>query len=43
MRDRAMAQAAIFQPPTVEAGNRYQIGPCESYVGEVDLGLVSPR
>jgi hypothetical protein len=43
MRDRAMAQTAIFQTPTVETGNRYQIDPCESYGGVVDLGHGSPR
>jgi hypothetical protein len=42
MRDPAMAQATIFQPPTVEAGIRYHFGPCENYVGELDLGQVSP-
>jgi len=38
-----MAQAAIFQPPTVEAGTWYQFGPCESYGGELDLRQVSAR
>lgn len=38
-----MAQAAILQPPTVEAGARYQFDPCESYGGKLDLRQVSPR
>ena len=37
-----MAQTAIFQPPTMEAGTRYHFGPCESYGGELELGQVSP-
>jgi len=38
-----MAQTAIFQPPTGEAGIRYPFCPCESYGGELDLIQVSPR
>jgi hypothetical protein len=41
--DTAIAQPAIFQPPTVEAGALYEFGPCESYGGELELGQVPPR